>query len=116
MTIPETGPVPVVSVAIRELDAPALRQRITATMTIQIASANSPLHLQAMERPKASPARVNRWMHRIEHRRRHDRRKHLPCGRHIMHFIEIEFFRCRHADQERKVRGEEDDDSGNSVP
>jgi len=116
MTIPETGPVPVVSVAIRELDAPALRQRITATMTIQIASANSPLHLQAMERPKASPARVNRRMHRIEHRRRHDRRKHLPCGRHIMHFIEIEFFRCRPADQERKVRGEEDDDSGNSVP
>jgi len=35
-----------------------------------------------------------------------------------MHFIEIEFFRCRHADQEREVRGEEeddDDDSGNSV-
>jgi hypothetical protein len=30
-------------------------------------------------------------MHRIEHRRRHDRLKHLPCGRHIMHFIEIEF-------------------------
>jgi hypothetical protein len=30
-----------------------------------------------------------RRMHRIEHRRRHDRLKHLPCGRHIMHFIEI---------------------------
>ncbi len=57
-----------------------------------------------------------RRMHRIEHRRRHDRLKHLPCGRHIMHFIEIEFFRCRHADQKREVRGEEDDDSGNSVP
>jgi hypothetical protein len=55
-------------------------------------------------------------MHPIEHRRRHDRLKHLPCGRHIMHFIEIEFFRCRHADQKREVRGEEDDDSGNSVP
>jgi hypothetical protein len=55
-------------------------------------------------------------MHRIEHRRRHDRLKHLPCGRHIMHFIEIEFFRCRHADQKREVRGKEDDDSGNSAP
>jgi len=33
-----------------------------------------------------------------------------------MHFIEMEFFRCRHADQKREVRGEEDDDSGNSVP
>ena len=57
-----------------------------------------------------------RRMHRIEHRRRHDRIKHLPCGRHIMHFIEIEFFRCRHADQKREVCGKEDDDSGNSVP
>jgi hypothetical protein len=45
---------------------------------------------------------------------RHDRLKHLPCGRHIMHFIEIEFFRRRHADQKRDVRGEEDD-SGNSI-
>jgi len=55
-------------------------------------------------------------MHRIEHRRRHDRRKHLPCGWRIVHFIEIEFFRCRHADWEREARGEEDDDSGNGVP
>jgi hypothetical protein len=54
-------------------------------------------------------------MHRIEHRRRHDRLKHLPRGRHIMHF-EVEFFRGRHADQKREVRGEEDDDSGDSVP
>jgi len=33
--------------------------RITVTMTIQIASANSPLYLQAMERPKASLARAD---------------------------------------------------------
>jgi hypothetical protein len=32
-----------------------------------------------------------------------------------MHFIEIEFFRCRHADQKHEVRGKEDDDSGNSI-
>jgi hypothetical protein len=56
-------------------------------------------------------------MHPIEHRRRHDRLKHLPRGRHFMDFIEKEFFRCRHADQKREVRGkEDDDDSGNSVP
>jgi len=40
----------------------------------------------------------------------------LPCGRHIMHFIEIEFLQCRHANQKHEVRGKEDDDSGNSVP
>jgi hypothetical protein len=56
-------------------------------------------------------------MHPIEHRRRHDRFKRLPCGRHFMDFIEKEFFRCRHADHKREVRGkEDDDDSGNSVP
>ena len=54
-------------------------------------------------------------MHRIEHRRRHDQLKHFAV-RHIMHFIETEFFRCRHAGQKREVRGEEDDDSGNSIP
>jgi hypothetical protein len=44
-----------------------------------------------------------RRMHRVEQRARQDRLEHLPCGRHIMHFIEIEFFRRRHADQKCEV-------------
>src|SRR4051812_47574720 len=31
-------------------------KRITATMTMQTASTNSPLHLQAVDRPKPNPA------------------------------------------------------------
>jgi len=46
-----------------ELDAPAC---VTdhGDVTIQIATANSPLHLQAMERPKPS-GKMNRRMQRI---------------------------------------------------
>jgi len=32
-------------------------------------------------------------MHRIEHRLRHDRFEHLPCGRHIVNFVEDELVR-----------------------
>ena len=140
-------------------------------MTMQVASANNPLHLQAVDRPNANPADANhncgrdrralareqrqaaeihrdnrkraeqyagiapaqrhipkgcdrqryqllcQWrMHRIEHRRRHLRLEHLARRRHIMHFIEIEFFRCRDADQKRDVSCEEQDDGDNGIP
>jgi hypothetical protein len=57
-----------------------------------------------------------RRMHRVEHRARHDRLEHLPGGRHIMHFIEVEFVRCRHADQKRKVRGEKHNGGNDDAP
>ena len=50
-----------------------------------------------------------RWMHRIEHRRRRYGFKHLPRGRHIMHFVEIKFVRRGDADQKRDMRGEKQD-------
>ena len=52
-----------------------------------------------------------RRMHRIEHRARHHGFEHLPRRRHIMHFVEIEFFRRGHADQQRKMRDNENDGS-----
>jgi hypothetical protein len=55
-------------------------------------------------------------MHPIEHRRRHDRFKRLPCGRHFLHFIEKEFSGVSRRSQARSKEEEDDDDSGNSVP
>ena len=51
-----------------------------------------------------------RRMHRIEHRLQHHRLQHLARGRHVMHFVEIEFFRRGDADQQDKMRGEKQDD------
>jgi hypothetical protein len=55
-------------------------------------------------------------MHRVEQRVRRDRLKHLPCGRHIMHFIEIEFFRRRHADQKCGVCSDQDNTDKSDAP
>jgi hypothetical protein len=60
---------------------------------------------------------LRQWrMHRIEHRRRHHRLKHLACGRHIMHFVEIELVRCRYANQKHEMGCEEYDDGDNGIP
>ncbi len=48
-----------------------------------------------------------RRMHQIEHRLRHHGFEHLPRRRHVMHFIEVEFFRRGHTDQQREMRDDE---------
>ena len=55
-------------------------------------------------------------MHWVEQRARQDRLEHLPCGRHIMHFIEIEFFRRRHADQKCEVCNDQDNSYKSDAP
>jgi hypothetical protein len=54
-----------------------------------------------------------RRMHRIEDRRRHHRLEHLPRGRHIMHFIEVGFFRRGQSDQQGHMRGKKQDGRNN---
>ena len=55
-----------------------------------------------------------RRMHRIEHRLRHHGFEHLPRRRHVMHFVEIEFFRRGHADQQHEMRNDENDSRNDS--
>jgi hypothetical protein len=54
-------------------------------------------------------------MHRVEHQASYDRLKHLPCGRNIMHFIELEFFRHRHADQKCELCNNKDSSDNNDA-
>ena len=57
-----------------------------------------------------------RRMHRVEHRARHHRLEHLPRRRHIMHFVEVEFFRRGQADQQREMRDNENDGGNHRAP
>ena len=46
-------------------------------------------------------------MHRVEHRLWQHGLKHLPRCRHVMNFVELEFFRSGDADQQREMRDEQ---------
>jgi hypothetical protein len=97
----------------------------TATQIHRDNRDRSEQHARIAPAQRCIPKYLNRYrhqlfrqplMHRIEHRASYDRLKHLPCGRHIMHFIELEFLRRRHVGQKWELCNNKDSSDNNDAP